>query len=101
MLFRSVSQSRYVVEQTVLVEISHNVYKKDVIKEIIYEEFESVFFPAKKLSTHYGYFQSLFNEEEIASGNFMEVRKYKPYYKLESGKVVKWEHELAGFVEEK
>lgn len=89
------------VGKTVLVELEnpYGAYKIDKISEIVYEEYETRIVKVKKLDSYE--LKWYFAEEEVKSLNkndLFEIRNWKPYYKTESGLIIKWNHQIKTLV---
>ena len=81
------------------IERTHNSYKLDKVIEIVFEEYDTHISQAKKMDSWEK--NRYFTVEEIANmkvDDVYEIRSWKPFYKLESGTVVKWEHQMKHFV---
>ena len=80
----------------VLVEKDTNSFYLDKIKEVVYEEYDSHIYKVKKMDNWYRQF---FTEEELADPNTLyEIRVWKPFYKLESGKLIRYDYQLKTLV---
>lgn len=92
-------EPKYQVGQQVLVDNGSNTYKLDVIKKIIYEKYESTCTKAKELDKYQ--LSWYFTEDEIKDiklNQLYEFRNWEPYYLLESGRLIKYNHQLAQLV---
>lgn len=65
--------------------------KEDVVAEIIYTEYKSDFKLGKKLEK---WEINNFKIENPLTTSIYELRTYEPFYKMESGEVVKWDYKL-------
>lgn len=89
------SRIEFKLEEVVLNEVAgeSSTYYLDKVVEIIYEEYDISVRKANDLDYEISYF----TEEEIANMNpetLYEIRLWKPFYKLESGKIIKWSYQL-------
>jgi hypothetical protein len=90
---------KYQVGQQVLVETGSSLYSIDSIKEIVYQTYESTCYLAKDLDEYQ--LKWYFTEDEIKEiklNELYEFRLWEPYYLLESGKLIKYNHQLAQLV---
>lgn len=92
---------KYQVGQQVLVDSHNSTYRLDVIKEIVYEKYESSCRKAKDLDEYQ--LSWYFTKDEIKDIKFNELyefRRWEPYYLLESGKLIKYNHQLAQLIKD-
>lgn len=83
----------FFVDEVVYVEISkpYGYFKESIIKEIVYEEYETSIHKIKNLEQYE--LDMYFTEQEQLELNLediYEIRTWKPYWKLDDGEVVKW-----------
>ena len=86
------------VDEVILREVSHSSYTLDKIVEIVFEEFDTNVIKVKKMDVCE---KKYFTEEELINmktDDMYEMRMWKPFYKLESGLLIKWNHKIKKFV---
>ncbi len=96
------SKIEHKVGKTVLVELDtpYGSYKIDKIKEIFYEEYETRIVKVKKLDSYE--LKWYFTDEEVKSLNkndLYEIRTWKPFYKTESGSIIKWDYQIKTLIQ--
>jgi hypothetical protein len=85
------------IGETVLVEIKSNEYGLDKVVDIIFEEYDTNILRVKKMDE---WDKKKFTEEELSNmkkDDVYEMRIWKPFYKLESGKIIKYSYQLKRF----
>ena len=82
---------KYSKDEVVYFSVRHGVIEETKIKDILFEEFESIISKGKKIDKYYlGFISNVKIEPE----EIYEIRTWKPTYVLENGKKTIWEHEL-------
>ena len=88
------------IDEVVLVEENHFAYRLDKVIDITFEEFETSIIKVKKMEDYE--LKWYFSEEEIKSLNrndLYEIRRWKPTYKTENGRSIKWDHQIRKFIQ--
>lgn len=71
----------------------HRKLGESTIKKIVYEEYDLTIQRGKKMDRWYvDYFKN--NNVEIDGNAIYAIKQWKPFYILENGKKIKWNHEL-------
>ena len=94
------SKLAHKIDEVVLVEENHTAYRLDKVIDITFEEFETSIIKVKKMEDYE--LKWYFTEEEIKSLNrndLYEVRRWKPTYKTENGRSIKWDHQIRKFIQ--
>lgn len=90
-------ETEFVEGEVILSEETHNVYSTDKIVKIEYEEYDTHIIKFKKMDN---WEKGYFTKEELSTmkpDDLYEIRTWKPFYRLASGKLIKWEHQLKHF----
>lgn len=82
----------YKIGQQVLYESKRRILKHSEIKDIIYEEYESVICKGKNIEDSYYYRYVDINSIKV--NDIYNFKVWKPYYVMTDGTVIKWEHQL-------
>ena len=76
--------------EKVLYEISHRNLDLATIKDVVFEEYDSQITKGKKMDKWYR--ERV--QTEIDPDSMYIIRNWKPFYILDNGKKIEWEHEL-------
>lgn len=79
----------YSIEQKVLIQnnVSNHKLKQSKITEIVYEEFDLYIDKGYKLKEN-------FTEIHFENDKLYYVKIWKPFYKIEDGAIIKYEHQI-------
>lgn len=77
--------------ENVFFEKSHRVLGEAVISDVIFEEYGLTIVKGKKIDK---YFLNRLNDIKIEKDNLYALKQWKPFYLLDNGKKIEWEHEL-------
>lgn len=94
--YPSEKHSRFKIGQVVLFEKSHRVLCEAKISEIVYETYELDIKRGRKLDS---WVSAHFKDVEIDSDMLYAVKHWKPFYILDNGIKIEWEHQLYNKVE--
>lgn len=78
-------------DEIVLFELSHRNLVEAKIVEIVFEEYEIEIKRGRKLDN---YWLTIFKGVEIDENALYAIKQWKPYYVLDNGITIKWEHQL-------
>ena len=83
--------------ETVLLESDGSSYKIDKILDVTFEEYDTTVVKAKNMEDYYSkYFTD--EEKKNLKDEVYELRIWKPFYILESGKKTKWSYQIRRLV---
>lgn len=82
------SNLKFSVGETVYREVKPDHMMLDYVESIVYEEYESQYYKAKKMPD---WFNKYFTNEELVANDFYELRVWKPWFKMKSGALVKYD----------
>jgi hypothetical protein len=80
----------FVEGQTVYYEKGHRELKESIIKEIVFEEYELEIKRGKKIES----FEKKEIKIEIDPKSIYAIKRWKPYYIMEDGTKIEWEHQI-------
>ena len=78
-------------DQDVMYEVSHRKLRKSKIVDIVFEEFEVQITKGKKMDS---WWIKHFKDIDIISDKLYAIKSWKPFYVMEDGTKIKWEHQL-------
>ena len=90
-LYPDLNKLSYKKDDIVYVEAGHHELYEAKIVDIIFEEFDLDIKRGKKLDSFY---IEKFKNITIDKEAIYAIKKWKPFYKLDNGKIIEWEHEL-------
>lgn len=90
-LYPDKDKSEFKEGDAVLYEKSHRVLLPAVIKEIVFKEYSSIIKKGKKIE---GYYIKQFSNQNIVADQLYEIRTWKPFYLLDNGLVIEWDHQI-------
>lgn len=86
----------YVVGKQYLIEQNHHDLKREVLKEIIFNDYDPQYIKYEDLVRQEYYFELLTPEQKtkLIPSSLVEIRTYKPTYIFESGYETVWSHKF-------
>lgn len=81
----------YTIGQSVYYEVKKQQLAEAIIAEIVYEEYDLQIYKGRKLDK---WMIKRFKDVKIDNDALYAIKIWKPYYVLDNGKKIKWEHEL-------
>ena len=77
--------------QAVFFEVSARTMAEAKIKKIVYEEFDIQILRGKKIEEYWG---KRFNDVKIEADCLYAIKQWKPFYLLDNGKTIQYQHQL-------
>ena len=82
---------QFKIGESVLHELSHRVLEDSKIKDIVFEEYDVEIKRGNKLDD---WWVKRFPDVTFEPDQIYAIKSWKPFYILESGEKIKWEHQL-------
>lgn len=77
--------------EKVLYEQKHRHLSEATISDIVYEEYDLNIMKGKKMDSYY---TKHFKNVDIQNDSIYAIKRWKPFYILDNGTKIEWEHEL-------
>jgi hypothetical protein len=81
----------YAKDEKILHEVSNRVLGEATIEKIVYEEYELEIIKGKKIEN---YWKTYFSEVVFLADSLYAIKKWKPFYVLNNGKIIEYSHQL-------